>query len=61
MRPPTQGVTTLQIMGTLERFDLGSIAEGSADYYHLLVEAVKCAFMDRDRLVCDPDFKPVPA
>jgi len=60
MRPPTQGVTTLQIMGTLERFDLGSIAEGSADYYHLLVEAVKCAFMDRDRLVCDPDFKPVP-
>jgi gamma-glutamyltranspeptidase/glutathione hydrolase len=60
MRPPTQGVTTLQIMGTLERFDLSAIAEGSADYYHLLVEAVKCAFMDRDRLVCDPDFKPVP-
>jgi gamma-glutamyltranspeptidase len=60
MRPPTQGVTTLQIMGTLERFDLGTIAEGSADYYHLLVEAVKCAFMDRDRFVCDPDFRPVP-
>ncbi|HEV3422497.1 MAG TPA: gamma-glutamyltransferase family protein [Paraburkholderia sp.] len=60
MRPPTQGVTTLQIMGTLERFDLASIPEGSADYYHLLVEAVKCAFMDRDRFVCDPDFAPVP-
>src|SRR5262249_40191546 len=39
LQPPTQGVTTLEIMGILERFDLHSIAEGSADYYHLLVEA----------------------
>ena len=60
LQPPTQGVTTLQIMGTLERFDLGSIPEGSADYYHLLVEAVKCAFVDRDRFVCDPEFNIVP-
>jgi gamma-glutamyltranspeptidase/glutathione hydrolase len=60
MQPPTQGVTTLQIMGTLERFDVASIAEGSADYYHLLVEAVKRAFVDRDRFVCDPEFNSVP-
>jgi gamma-glutamyltranspeptidase/glutathione hydrolase len=60
LRPPTQGVTTLQIMGTLDRFDLRSIAEGSADYYHLLVEAVKCAFVDRDRFVSDPEFNDVP-
>jgi len=60
LQPPTQGVTTLQIMGTLARFDLSSIAEGSADYYHLLVEAVKCAFVDRDRLVSDPEFNRVP-
>lgn len=60
LRPPTQGVTTLQIMGILERFELASIAEGSADYYHLLVEAVKCAFMDRDRFVADPEFAHVP-
>ena len=60
MRPPTQGVTTLQIMGTLERFAVESIAEGSADYYHLLVEAVKCAFVDRDRFVSDPEFNEVP-
>lgn len=58
--PPTQGVTTLQIMGTLERFDLRAIPEGSADYYHLLVEAVKCAFTDRERYVCDPAFADVP-
>jgi oxamate amidohydrolase len=60
LQPPTQGVTTLQIMGTLERFDLSTIEEGSADYFHLLVEAVKCAFIDRDQYVCDPDFNDVP-
>ncbi|MGF6820756.1 gamma-glutamyltranspeptidase [Paraburkholderia atlantica] len=60
LRPPTQGVTTLQIMGTLDRFDIGAIREGSADYYHLLVEAVKCAFVDRDRFVSDPEFNTVP-
>ncbi len=60
LRPPTQGVTTLEIMGILDRFDLASIPENSADYYHVLVEAVKLAFLDRDRYVADPDFVDVP-
>ncbi|WP_254599909.1 gamma-glutamyltransferase family protein [Cupriavidus gilardii] len=60
LRPPTQGVTTLQIMGILDRFDVAAIAEGSADYYHLLVEAVKQAFIERDRYVADPEFVDVP-
>lgn len=60
MRPPTQGVTTLQIMGMLDRFDIAQIAEGTADYYHLLVEAVKCGFVERDRFVSDPEFNSVP-
>jgi gamma-glutamyltranspeptidase/glutathione hydrolase len=59
-QPPTQGIATLQIMGLLERFDLAAIAQGSADHYHLLVEAVKLAFLDRNRLVADPDFRQVP-
>ena len=59
-QPPTQGVTTLEIMGILERFDLGQIEEGSADYYHLLVEAVKQAFLDRGRYLADPEYAPVP-
>ncbi|RFO97455.1 gamma-glutamyltransferase [Rhodoferax lacus] len=59
-QPPTQGLSTLQIMGLLERFDLQAVAEGSADHYHLLVEAVKQAFMDRNRHVADPDFSQVP-
>ncbi|SNU84965.1 Putative gamma-glutamyltransferase ywrD [Pandoraea sputorum] len=60
LRPPTQGVTTLEIMGILNRFDLKSMPEGSADYYHVLVEAVKLAFVDRNRYVADPDFVDVP-
>ena len=60
LRPPTQGVTTLEIMGILNRFDFASIKEGSADHYHLLVEAVKIAFIDRNRFVADPDFADVP-
>jgi len=58
--PPTQGLTTLQIMGVLERFDLSCVPQGSADHYHLLVEATKQAFMDRNRYLADPDFVDVP-
>ncbi|MBN4666162.1 gamma-glutamyltransferase family protein [Pandoraea nosoerga] len=58
--PPTQGVTTLQIMGILARKGLGDCAHGSATYYHRLVEAVKQAFIDRDRYVADPEFADVP-
>lgn len=58
--PPTQGITTLEIMGILDRFDLAGIAEGSADHYHLLVEAVKQAFIDRNRHLADPDFAELP-
>ncbi|MEP6559268.1 MAG: gamma-glutamyltransferase family protein, partial [Burkholderiales bacterium] len=56
---PTQGITTLSIMGVLREFDLSKIPEGSADYYHLCVEAVKQAFLDRPR-IADPDFVPQP-
>jgi gamma-glutamyltranspeptidase len=45
--PPTQGVTTLQIMGLLSRFDLSAVMPGSADHVHLCVEATKRAFMER--------------
>ena len=60
-QPPTQGITTLEIMGVLNRFDFTQVAADSADYYHLLVEAVKQAFIDRDRYVADPEFHDVPS
>ncbi len=60
LRPPTQGITTLEIMGVLDRFDLAKHPEGSADFYHLLVEAVKPAFIDRNRYIADPEFVDIP-
>jgi gamma-glutamyltranspeptidase/glutathione hydrolase len=53
--PPTQGVSTLAIMGILRECNLKSIPEGSADYYHLCIEAVKQAFLDRSG-IADPDY-----
>jgi gamma-glutamyltranspeptidase/glutathione hydrolase len=53
--PPTQGVTTLQIMGVLNELGFDGVEEGSAEYYHRCVEAVKQAFLDRDG-IADPDF-----
>lgn len=60
LRPPTQGITTLEIMGILDRFNVSKYPEGGVDYYHLLVEAVKYAFIDRNQYVADPDFVDVP-
>lgn len=60
LQPPTQGLTTLEIMGILDRFDLTNVAEGSTDHFHLMVEAVKQAFIDRNRFVADPDHGQVP-
>ena len=53
--PPTQGVTTLEIMGILKQLGFAGVEEGSAEYYHRCVEAVKQAFLDRGS-IADPDF-----
>ncbi len=58
--PNTQGMASLEILNILNNFDLSKIEEGSADYYHLLVEATKEAFIDRDTYLTDPDFSKIP-
>ena len=61
MGPPSSGgVTMLQILGLLERFDLASVAPGSAEAVHLISEASRLAFADRNRYLADSDFVPVP-
>lgn len=58
--PNTQGFASLEILNILNRFDVKALGEGSADYYHLLVEATKQAFADRDKYLADPDFVDIP-
>jgi oxamate amidohydrolase len=56
--PPTQGFAALAILALLEGFDVRSLDE--ADYVHVVVEATKLAFEDRDRYLTDGTFAPVP-
>ena len=61
MPPPSSGgITTLQILGLLQGFDLGTLEAGSSSAVHLIAEASRLAFADRDTYIADPDFVPVP-
>ena len=58
MPPPTQGFAALALLGLLDGFDLKGMPE--ADSIHVIVEATKLAFEDRDRYLADPAVVPVP-
>ncbi|OIJ18082.1 gamma-glutamyltransferase [Anaerobacillus alkalidiazotrophicus] len=58
--PNTQGLASLSILNILNQFDLTCIEEGSPEYIHLIVEATKLAFCDRDQWLTDPDFSHIP-
>jgi len=57
----SQGPTLLQALNILENFDLRAMGHNSADYVHVLIEALKLAYADRDTYYADPDFVDVPA
>ena len=54
------GLAVLQILGLLERFDLAALEPNSAEAVHLIAEAGRLAFADRNAFLADPDFVPVP-
>jgi gamma-glutamyltranspeptidase len=58
--PNSQGIAALEMLNILEGFDLKSLGHQTAEYLHLLLEAKKLAFADRDRYVSDPAFVDVP-
>jgi len=58
--PPTQGLSVLQALRLVEPYEIGTRPFLGPDHVHLLVQAKQIAFFDRDRLVADPDFVPVP-
>ncbi len=61
MGPPSSGgITTLQILGILRKFDLAEMEPASLEAVHLIAEASRLAFADRDTYIADPAFVPVP-
>lgn len=58
--PNSQGLVHLMNLNVLENFDLSKHSDTGADYAHLLVEASKLIFQDRDRYLTDPEFSHIP-
>ncbi|WP_332812583.1 gamma-glutamyltransferase [Sphingomonas sp.] len=61
MGPPSSGATTvLQMLGMLERFDLKAMGPRDPKSWHLIAEAMKLAYADREKWLGDRDFIAVP-
>ena len=60
--PPSSsgGIAVLQMLGMLERFDLAALKPGSAEAAHLIAEAGRLAYADRNRYLADDRFVKVP-
>jgi gamma-glutamyltranspeptidase len=58
--PSTQGITVLQMLNIIEGYDLPALGYQTPEYLHILLEAKKLAFADRDRYISDPKFAEVP-
>ncbi len=56
--PPSQGLYTLQAMAALQHKPLAAAGNGSALYYHYLVEAIKQGLLRRNAQLCDPASQP---
>ena len=56
----TQGPVLLEMFNLLEGYDLKAMGHNSPEYLHVLVEAAKLAFADRDMYYGDPKFSKIP-
>jgi gamma-glutamyltranspeptidase/glutathione hydrolase len=61
MGPPSSGgIAVVQTLGILDRFGIKGFAANSIGAVHLITEASRLAFADRNRYVADADFVDVP-
>jgi gamma-glutamyltranspeptidase/glutathione hydrolase len=58
--PNGQGLAALEILNTLEGYDIKKYGFGSPEHVHLFTEAKKLAWEDRAHLYADPDFFKAP-
>ncbi|MDE2595465.1 MAG: gamma-glutamyltransferase family protein [Sphingomonadales bacterium] len=61
MGPPSSGATTVfGVLGLLEHFDLHGLGKDNPVSWHLIAEAQRLTYADRERYLADSDFVPVP-
>lgn len=56
--PSSGGVALIEMLNILEGYDLNALQYKSADYVHVLTEAMRRAFADRAEFMGDPEFNP---
>ncbi|MDG1169451.1 MAG: gamma-glutamyltransferase family protein [Sulfitobacter sp.] len=56
----SQGPVMLQALAILKGFDLGAMDPNGADFVHVVIEAMKLAYADREAYYGDPDFSEIP-
>ena len=60
MPPNSSGHVLLQELNVVELFDLPALGRNSAEAVHVMAEAKKLAFADREKYVADPDWVDIP-
>jgi gamma-glutamyltranspeptidase/glutathione hydrolase len=58
--PNGQGIGALIMLNLMEQFPLSDYGAGSANAFHVMIEAKKLAYADVIRYVCDPEENKVP-
>lgn len=58
--PSSGGLTLIQALQLLDRFDLETHSPNSPQAWHLIAEASRLAFADRVKYMADPDFMQTP-
>jgi len=58
MPPSTQGFVALEMLNIMEGFGLHAMGHNSAEYLHVVTEAKRIAFADRNAVLADRDHMP---
>lgn len=61
MPPPSSGgLTMIQMLMMMERFDIGALGHNTAETLHVMIEAMHLAYADRGAYMGDADFIEIP-
>ena len=58
---PCGGITVLEILNILAGYGLAEMCLNTADYIHIVSQAMKASFADRNKFVGDPLFSDIPS